>query len=293
MVVESCIFILLDFAALVGNSLVCLAFYRNLSLRTVTNYFIFSLAITDLSAAVLIMPLSFSATVANKWNTGDLGCEIQHFFGPILAAVSLLTVIQLAINRYLRVIKPTLYPTVYSKKRAIIMTVVTWILSLTQIVLTRFISGVKYKIFAIQPAFCFLYSPDKRVYTMSAIVGNTFLAIVGFIITICYVKIYRTIHRHNTAVAASSQGGHSIFGVGEVKMTRMLTAVVVGYFLCYTPVFISSITTVIDLKKTAMKYYNFYFLFPVFTSSVINPILYAALSQAWRKEFRKILQCER
>ena len=56
MVLESCILVFLDVAAIFGNSLVCAAFYRNPSLRKVTNYFVFSLALTDLSMAVLVMP---------------------------------------------------------------------------------------------------------------------------------------------------------------------------------------------------------------------------------------------
>ena len=55
-VVESCIFLALDLTALVGNTLVCVALYKNISLRTITNNFILSLALTDLSMAVLAMP---------------------------------------------------------------------------------------------------------------------------------------------------------------------------------------------------------------------------------------------
>ena len=65
-IVESCIFVLLNIAALAGNSLVCLAFYRNPSLRTVTNYFVLSLAITDLSMAVLVLPLDAASSIADR-----------------------------------------------------------------------------------------------------------------------------------------------------------------------------------------------------------------------------------
>jgi len=41
-----------------GNILVCLSVYKERSLRTVTNYFIVSLAIADIMVAILVMPLA-------------------------------------------------------------------------------------------------------------------------------------------------------------------------------------------------------------------------------------------
>ena len=83
-VVGSCILIFLDLAALVGNSLVCLAFYRKPSLRTVTNYFVLSLALTDMSIAVLVIPLNISGSVANKWIAGEFGCLLSYACGIAL-----------------------------------------------------------------------------------------------------------------------------------------------------------------------------------------------------------------
>jgi len=41
-----------------GNALVCVSFWTERSLQTVTNYFIVSLAVADLMVAVLVMPLA-------------------------------------------------------------------------------------------------------------------------------------------------------------------------------------------------------------------------------------------
>ena len=108
-VVESCIFVLLNIATLVGNSLVCLAFYRNSSLRTVTNYFVLSLALTDLSMAVLVMPWSTALTISTSWIGNELSCKLYYLSLTVLAGVSLAAVMLLAINRYFRVVQPALY----------------------------------------------------------------------------------------------------------------------------------------------------------------------------------------
>ena len=121
--VESCIFIVLDLAALIGNSLVCLAFYRNPSLRTVTNYFVLSLALTDLSMAVLIMPLITISTIANTGILGDFECRIRFICGYMLASTSVLSIMLLAINRYLHVTRPASCRLVYKKRRSLTMAV--------------------------------------------------------------------------------------------------------------------------------------------------------------------------
>lgn len=49
-----------------GNVLVCLAIYWERRLQNVTNYFLMSLAITDLMVAVLVMPMGILALVQGK-----------------------------------------------------------------------------------------------------------------------------------------------------------------------------------------------------------------------------------
>ena len=53
--------------SLTGNSLVCLAFYRNGRLRTVTNFYVLSLAIADLILAVFVGCSSTLASGLRRW----------------------------------------------------------------------------------------------------------------------------------------------------------------------------------------------------------------------------------
>lgn len=50
-----------------GNVLVCLAIYLERRLQNVTNYFLMSLAITDLLVAILVMPLGILTLVQGKF----------------------------------------------------------------------------------------------------------------------------------------------------------------------------------------------------------------------------------
>lgn len=50
-----------------GNVLVCLAIYLERRLQNVTNYFLMSLAITDLLVAMLVMPLGILTLLRGKF----------------------------------------------------------------------------------------------------------------------------------------------------------------------------------------------------------------------------------
>ncbi len=61
----SAFFLVLSTAA--GNVLVCLAIYWEKRLQNVTNYFLMSLAITDLMVAILVMPMGILSLVQGKF----------------------------------------------------------------------------------------------------------------------------------------------------------------------------------------------------------------------------------
>ena len=59
------ILLLFPLFTIFGNLLVCLSVYREPNLRTVTNYFIVSLAVADIMVAILVMPLAVYVEVSN------------------------------------------------------------------------------------------------------------------------------------------------------------------------------------------------------------------------------------
>lgn len=58
-----------------GNILVCLAIAKERRLQNVTNYFLMSLAVTDLMVAVLVMPLGILTLVRGKSSFSSIADE--------------------------------------------------------------------------------------------------------------------------------------------------------------------------------------------------------------------------
>ena len=91
--------ILVSVASFIGNSLVLLAIYRVKNLRTFSNMFIGSLAVTDIAAS-LVMPFSFITVLTNgRWLFGHAWCIINGFLLTFIASVSMLTLLAFSMYR--------------------------------------------------------------------------------------------------------------------------------------------------------------------------------------------------
>lgn len=72
---------------LIGNFLVCLAVYRNHTMRTVTNMFIVNLAIADFLVIFLCLPPTVVWDITETWFMGNTLCKIIPYFQVSLYAV--------------------------------------------------------------------------------------------------------------------------------------------------------------------------------------------------------------
>lgn len=61
---------------LVGNILVCVAVYRNHTMRTVTNYFIVNLAVADFLVILFCLPPTVVWDVTTTWFFGLVMCKV-------------------------------------------------------------------------------------------------------------------------------------------------------------------------------------------------------------------------
>lgn len=65
---------------LVGNALVCIAVYRNHTMRTVTNYFIVNLAVADFMVILFCLPPTVLWDVTETWFLGNALCKMLLYF---------------------------------------------------------------------------------------------------------------------------------------------------------------------------------------------------------------------
>ncbi|XP_053213003.1 MATH and LRR domain-containing protein PFE0570w-like isoform X2 [Panonychus citri] len=113
----------------VGNLLVCIAITTEKSLKTVQNWFIASLAVSDLLLGLVIMPFSLAYELMGYWIFGALWCDIHHALDVLLCTASINNLCLISLDRYWSVTQAVKYLKKRTPSRAIFMICFVWIFS--------------------------------------------------------------------------------------------------------------------------------------------------------------------
>lgn len=127
-VIESIVCFALTVASLVGNTMLCLAVYRNPRLRSTTNLYIIALSVGDLICATLEMPLTFWTLVVGRWIFGDGVCQLHGFVDVFSTYCPPATMALTAFNRYIRIVKTGYYRKIFSPWRSKLWLFCVWFL---------------------------------------------------------------------------------------------------------------------------------------------------------------------
>ncbi|KAK2856730.1 hypothetical protein Q5P01_005465 [Channa striata] len=111
--------------AITGNFLVCLAVARNKKLRTVTNYFLVSLAVADILVGLLAIPCAALTDLGQPRHDLPL-CLVLLSILMVLTQSSILSLLAVAAERYMAILLPFQYQRVMSPRNAQVALVVTW-----------------------------------------------------------------------------------------------------------------------------------------------------------------------
>ena len=153
MVIQSSLFALIDIAAFIGNLLICLVLYKNRALpNNHQRICTFPSPLTDLLMSLLVIPLKIASAFIASEIVSDLACQVTGILVYNLAGVSLLTLTHIAVNRYIRVVKPSLYPKIYTKRSAAIMVVSVWVITILIGLVAFSLLGVKFRHISPQPS---------------------------------------------------------------------------------------------------------------------------------------------
>ena len=287
--IYSIISILYAILSLTGNSLMCLAFYRNRRLRTVTNFYVLSLAIDDIMITTLTCPFVTVATGLRKWPFNFNFCQfigfISHFWGVMSVNILALT----AVNRYICMIKPHLYPVLFTRKKTFFSILFVLLLTFAAILIATLVTPLLFKWHP------FYFSCEVTGLDVLADVSNATTGVFALAISLilfCYVSVYRAIKRHNSAVNPSLQEATSQGTVSahEIQVSRVLLAAVLAFCVSWIPL------TVLRILKSLvhLSVPSFWLSFSTLSAASslwTNPVIYGVMNRAMRKEFLKLLRC--
>ncbi|KAG8453571.1 hypothetical protein GDO86_000269 [Hymenochirus boettgeri] len=117
--------------SVLGNSLVIVVLMRNKRMRTVTNTFLLSLAVSDLMLCLFCMPFNLIPNLLRDFIFGSTVCKAATYFMGISVSVSTFNLVAISLERYSAICKPLQSRVWQTKSHALKVIAATWCVSFT------------------------------------------------------------------------------------------------------------------------------------------------------------------
>ena len=271
--------ILIPVIGLFLNSAFLFVLYRTPDMRTITNIYLANLAVAD---GLLLIVLLIKHT-GIYWK-GGLSITITDYICIIwllmylFSLVSVFFISLVALERYLSVCRPVKHRQTSSKRRAIKLTVVSWMVSFA-------IVACHSGFFRIWPDNCSAGKGmkcrlDKWAARSICIISFCQFAFACIANCIMFMAIVRRLSRRR-----SNKGDRN-------HVAKMLSANAIIFFACLTPLHVLRFFYLIpDSHPPYMHVLTLIVSFALTFNSAINPVIYSALNPDYRMAFRNTFTC--
>uniref|UniRef100_A0A8C4RRB6 Gastrin/cholecystokinin type B receptor n=1 Tax=Erpetoichthys calabaricus TaxID=27687 RepID=A0A8C4RRB6_ERPCA len=307
-----------------GNTLIIIVLILNKRLRTVTNSFLLSLAVSDLMVALFCMPFTLIPNLLGDFIFGAAMCKTVAYFMGISVSVSTFSLVAIAIERYSAICNPLKSREWQTRSHAYRVIAATWILSL--------IIMIPYPVFSILQTFV------KSNYSIGHTCRLTWYLLLlfvlffipGIVMIIAYGLISRELYRgiqfelsqkkeatgdgcyiqmtkcqNSMEMSTLTPGGGTKLDrarsntseaklMAKKRVIRMLIVIVAMFFVCWMPIYSVNTWRAFDRHSANMALsgapISFIHLL-CYTSACVNPIIYCFMNKRFRKAFLATFAC--
>lgn len=283
-------------ATVLGNALVLAAIFFDSRLRNVTNYFVASLAVSDLLVACFSVTIrlhqylqvsKLNIHICRFWNWIDIFCE----------AASIFTLTVISIDRYLKISRPFGYREKMTKKVATVVIISIWLFAALFATFGLIPHSGAKGITLESDGRCL--NSNRIFYTLAAVVAFFFpLAVLIVMYTLIFRIALYHFRKNNAITIVDPVTGKQLqySAHKDLKATRTLFIVVSTFVVCWGPFF--TLFQIEQYQPMALRAWGnktytllaviFFILLPS-ANSFFNPIIYACFDKVYRRSFRKIL----
>ncbi|XP_075982262.1 neuropeptides capa receptor-like isoform X2 [Anticarsia gemmatalis] len=293
-----------------GNVAVCVVIVRHPAMHTATNYYLFSLALSDLLLLLFGLPYDLSVSWHQyPYSLGTFFCKLRALISEAASYVSVLTIVAFSLERYLAICHPLHLYAMAGLRRALKIVAALWLLSLIAASPFAMYTTVSYHDYppgsgnaSLESAFCaMLEQPSWYLCELSSLF---FFILPGVIILGLYVRMglrIRSTHAHKPGSPGTLNGvngsvhGEARQAQSKKTIIRMLAAVVVAFFVCWAPFHFQRLFFIYGTSSPHYHTINEYLFYVAgafyYISATVNPILYNVMSHRYRIAFTETLCC--
>ncbi|CAN2387316.1 Belongs to the G-protein coupled receptor 1 family [Pristimantis euphronides] len=281
-----------------GNLLVCLVILKNHNMRTPTNYYLFSLAVSDLLVLLLGMPLE----VYEMWSNypflfGAWGCYFKTVLFETVCFASILSVTTVSVERYVAIMYPFQAKLKSTRKRALRILITLWIFSILFSIPNTSTHGILLQYFpngSLVPdsATCTVVQPLWIYNCIIQVTSLLFYILPMGLISVLYCLMGIKL-RGNQSLEADNISVN-IQRPSRKSVTKMLFVLVMVFAICWTPFHVDRLFfsfVVVWTEPLAHVFNLIHVISGVFfyLSSAVNPLIYNLLSRRFRSAFKNFL----
>ena len=279
-----------------GNTLVIgiIAYYKNIRIKSVANYYIWNLSLADL-LFIFTLPFFCYTTFTEEWPFGEVACKISYAFRETNRFSSVFLLVALSWDRFIA----SFYNLSHLRtiKLGTVVCIVIWVICAVLSIPYWLYAQISLRNDQLKCEFSW---PQKHKLEYMKL-WNYFQLVIGLLlpllmITLAYIFL--------TARLKKMVGGNcSSAGVKKPsrKMTKTVAVVVTTFLVCQTPYYIMELWSLNQQLKVAegmargecsnvsrievesFIYLNAIAQMLVFISSSINPILYGLMNDNYSK----------
>ncbi|XP_051768600.1 neuromedin-U receptor 2 isoform X2 [Ctenopharyngodon idella] len=298
-------YILIFITGVLGNLLTCTVITKDRKMRTPSNLYLFSLAISDLLVLLFGMPLEIYELWQNyPFPFGEGICCFKIFLFETVCFASVLNVTVLSVERYIAVIHPLKTRYAITNKHAQRVIASVWALSLLCAIPNTLLHGLQYQYLperVLESATCNLLKPKWMYNLVIQVTTVLFYFVPMMMISVLYLMIGLTLGRGQKQ-RKDKQGNHSngswkihLDSRRKRQVIKMHFVVVLVFAICWAPFHIdrllwSFITGWTDHMHKIFEYVHIISGVLFYLSSAVNPIIYNLLSSRFRERFQ-VLMC--
>ncbi|NXG58297.1 CCKAR protein, partial [Hemiprocne comata] len=130
-IIRILLYCLIFLLSVLGNILVITVLIRTQRMRTVTNTFLLSLAVSDLMLCLFCMPFTLIPNLLKDFIFGSAVCKTATYFMGVSVSVSTFNLVAISLERYSAICKPLQSRVWQTKSHALKVIAATWCVSFT------------------------------------------------------------------------------------------------------------------------------------------------------------------
>uniref|UniRef100_A0AAY4DER6 Adenosine receptor A1 n=1 Tax=Denticeps clupeoides TaxID=299321 RepID=A0AAY4DER6_9TELE len=282
--------VLIALSSVVGNVMVVWAVRMNRALRDTTFCFIVSLALADIAVGALVIPLAITISIGLR--THFYSCLLLACAVLVLTQSSILALLAIAIDRYLRVKIPISYKRVVTPRRAGTAVAFCWMVAIV-VGLTPMLGWNNLE--KLRAA----NGSDRMVVTcqFENVISMEYMVYFNFFgwvlpplvfMLLVYAEIFYMIHRQLNKKGPVSLGERKRYYGRELKLAKSLALVLLLFAVSWLPLHVLNCVTLFRPGRGQPAPLLYAAILLSHANSAVNPVVYAFRIKKFRLAFLAI-----